>query len=319
MVREECCGEYAINGNFRRTAHERCQQDGHASVPFRRQGSCCHNCRNSTAETDQQRYDTSAGQTDLSQQFVHHESNTRHITCIFQNRQEEEQNHDDRQETEYTAHTSKHTIDNKTMYHRVDAVITQSSIHHGCDSIDACRQQVTQVCTDHIECQIENQEHYTYKNRQRQIFMCQNTVDLHTSHVFFTFLRFDNRSRTYFFNKVIAHIRQSCVSVHIMFFFHLDDAVFDQFQFVLIQIQFFRDIRIAFDQFCSCKTHRDTCFFRMVFDLMAYGMDASVNGACRTEVIYLRIFSVLCRFHSHLHQFIDTFIFHRTDGNHRNA
>ena len=201
------------------------------------------------------------------------------------------------------------------MYYRIDAIVRQSCVYHCCDCIDTCRQHITEECTDDIECQIENQEHHTNEDGDGKEFVSQYAVDTHTSHMFLTFLRLDNCFATYRFNKVITHIRQSCVSVHIMFFFHLDDTVFQQFQFVLVQFQFFCDGRIFFDQFCCRKTDGDTCFFRMVFNLVAHRVDTSVNRTGRTEVIYFGIFFLLCHTNCDLHQFIDTLIFHRTDGN----
>lgn len=109
MIREKGRAEHGVYGNFGRTAHVGSQKNGHLSVPVGRQGPGCHNGRNRAAEAHQHGDKGPAGQADFPQELIHHKSHPGHIAGVFQHRQEEEQNHNQRQEAEDASHTGKNT------------------------------------------------------------------------------------------------------------------------------------------------------------------------------------------------------------------
>ena len=81
---EKGSSEERIDLHLRRAAHKRCQKHGQLTITLRRKRSCRHNCRYRAAESDDHRDEASSGQTDLTEQLVHHKRNARHIAAVLQ-------------------------------------------------------------------------------------------------------------------------------------------------------------------------------------------------------------------------------------------
>ena len=110
MLGEKCRSEKSINRQLRRTAHERNHHDGHFTVTLRGQCPAGHDTRYRTAKSNEHWHNASSGQTNLSQQLIHHKGDTGHVSGILQQRQEEEQRDNDGQEAQHTAHTVKDAV-----------------------------------------------------------------------------------------------------------------------------------------------------------------------------------------------------------------
>ena len=126
----------------------------------------CHNGRHGAAEADEHGDDAAAGQADLTQRLVHHKCDARHVAGIFQNGEEEKQRHDDRQEHQHAAHARKNAVDDQAVYHRVDPVSGQGMVDQAGKGVNAdLHSQSDSRCADHIEGEVENQQHDSKKRR----------------------------------------------------------------------------------------------------------------------------------------------------------
>ena len=84
-----------------------------------------------------------------------------------------------------------------------------------------------------------------------------------------------------FFNKIKAHVRKRCLTVQAPIFFHDMYQLTKDLFFPFRQSQTFFDERIFLHDLCSCKTHRESCFFCIGFDQMNGCMDTSVKRTYR--------------------------------------
>ena len=121
-------------------------------------------------------------------------------------------------------------------------------------TVDPNTEQITEPLSDQSEGQPEDEQHDPEKHRDRQIFVRQHAVDLHTALMFSALLTLCYRFRAYFFNKSIAHIRKCRIPVHMMVCLHLLDAVLHHVQLVLTEFQTFYDIGIVLYDLDCCKT-----------------------------------------------------------------
>ena len=131
-------------------------------------------------------------------------------------------------------------------------------------------------------------------------------------------LRLNHRCGTDLLDEIIPHVCQSSISIHAMLLLHLDDAVFNQLQFILVKAQLFGNRGISFDQLCCGKADRNARLFRMVLNLMADRMDTAMHRAGRAKIINLRILPVPCNMKCRLQQLLNPFIFNRTDWHNGN-
>ena len=204
------------------------------------------------------------------------------------------------------------------MYHRVNAISRQRLIHHCRYPINACRQKVTQKCPEYVKGQIKHQKHHNNENRNRKVFIRQHTVDFYTPQMLLALLRLNHRCGTDLLDEIIPHVCQSGISIHAMLLLHLDDAVLNQLQFILVKAQLFGNRGISLNQLCCGKADRNTCLFRMILNLMANRMDTTMHRARGAKIINLRILPVPCNMERRLQQLLNSFIFNRTDGNNGN-
>ena len=62
-----------------------------------------------------------AGKPDFPQQFVHDKSHTRHIPAVFQKREEEKQENNDRKKGEYAPYAGANAVNDQRMHPFTDA------------------------------------------------------------------------------------------------------------------------------------------------------------------------------------------------------
>ena len=181
-----------------------------------------------------------------------------------------------------------------------------------CQRINSHFQQALQTGPDHIKRQIKYCQHDQYKARNRSILTCKDLVHPFTAKSFFTLNRFYYRALTNPLDKVKTHICNRCAAVQPPFFFHLQDQVLQCFLFILVQSQAFQDQWISFNQFCSCKPHRNICLPGMVFYNMADSMNTAMH--CTTKLIFItkilssRLFLVSCNMDGMSYQFLHSLV-----------
>ena len=143
--------------------------------------------------------------------------------------------------------------------------------------------------------------------------------------MFPAFCRFYHSFFTELFNKIKAHVRKRCLTVQAPIFFHDMYQLTKDLFFPFRQSQTFFDERIFLHDLCSCKTHRESCFFCIGFDQMNGCMDTSVKCAyrilrwliVRTEINSSRCFSISCNMNRMIDQLIDSLILYCWDWNNR--
>ena len=110
MALKECIDKQHIHRQPCRTGHERYHQ--HRQQPVLRILDIfgCHDSRHVAAETHQHRDETAAVQAYLVHDRIHDEGFTGHVSRVFHQADEEEQDDDIRQESEDGAYTLQHTV-----------------------------------------------------------------------------------------------------------------------------------------------------------------------------------------------------------------
>ncbi len=149
--------------------------------------------------------------------------------------------------------------------------------------------------------------------------MGKDAVNLKTPDVFLALLTFDDCLGTDPFNKRIAHIRQSGVTIHLTVLFHLHNTVFHQIQFIIGKFQSLYDVLVTLYNLGCRKPGRHTDSLRMILHLMADRMNTAVHRALLTKVRHLGINSFGRNLLDSGNQIFNALIFHRTDGNHRDT
>ena len=98
---------------------------------------------------------------------------------------------------------------------------------------------------------------------------------------------------------------------------HLLDAVFDEFQLILVQHEAFLDIPVVLNELGGGKAHRQARGLRMVLDLVDHRVDAAVHRAGGAEVVHQGQGFAAGRGHGDADQLLYALIFYGGDGNHR--
>ena len=113
LPREKRRCKECIDRKFCWTTHKRSQHNRHFTITLWRKCPARHNSRYCTSKSDQHRYNTSSGKTNLSQKFIHNKRNPCHISTVLQHRKEKEQCNNDRQETQHASNPLKDSIYNQ--------------------------------------------------------------------------------------------------------------------------------------------------------------------------------------------------------------
>ena len=97
-LREEGPDDQHVNGQPRPATHERQHQDGHQAIPAVFQSPRGHDRRHRAAEAHQHGDEALSMQADLVHEPIHDERRPGHVAAVFQKRDGEKQQQDDRQE-----------------------------------------------------------------------------------------------------------------------------------------------------------------------------------------------------------------------------
>ena len=318
-MREKCGGEERVNGNFGRAAHKGRKQNGHRPVALGRERPCGHDGGHRAAEANEHRHDGLAGKADLPEQLIHHERHAGHIAGVFENGQEEEQCHNDGQKAQNRAHALKNAVDQKAMYHRVQAVVCERSVHRRCKRVNAHGEHVAQKAADDVERQIEDEQHDAEEDRDGGKFAGENLVHLHAAQMLLAFARLDHGLRNQLFDEAVAHVGQRRVAVKSPLDLHLHNGVLDELELVLVELQAVGEQRIALDQARRGKARTHARHLRVVFNLVAHGMDAAVHRARRAEIIHRGQHTLLRHAHDLADELADAVARSRADRHHRDA
>ena len=170
-----------------------------------------------------------------------------------------------------------------------------------------------------MKCQIENQQHHADKNRDRGIFSGQNFVGTDRTQTLLALMRLDDAGFDKRFNERIAHIRDGCVAVKAAFEFHLDDGMLDQFLFVLVKVQLIQNSLVAVNDPRRREADGKPRALRVIFNLVADGVNAAVDRAGRAEIDDGGQAFVLRRVHGRLDQCLHAVAGGCTDWNDRHA
>ena len=100
---------------FCTTGNKGCGHNGHLTVSIVLDGSGSHDTRNAASGTDQHRDKGFSGKTKFTEDTVHDECDTGHVSTAFQECQEDKQNQDLRYETKHSTKTSYDTIHDQSM------------------------------------------------------------------------------------------------------------------------------------------------------------------------------------------------------------
>ena len=239
MFWEEGTCEKCIDRQFCGTAHERSQKNCHLAVTLRWECSTRHDTGNRASESDKHWDNASTGQTDFTEQFVHHESDARHVSAVFKHREEEEQRDDNRQEAQHTADTVEETVNHERLEDITDVPGNQEILNEVGQRRDACIEERREESTDDPKCQVEDEPHDADKAGDCSIFSGQDAVNLYASQMFFTFFRSNNRGIADFSNEIEAHVGDRSGTVKTALFLHLAENVLKCLLLVLIEVQTF--------------------------------------------------------------------------------
>ena len=108
---EQCAGDHS-DKRYLCTAGDKCRGHyGHTAVAFVFDGTRCHDTRDTAARADKHRDEGFTGKTELAEDTVEHERDTRHVTAGFQECEEDEQNEHLRDKPEHRADTGDDTVE----------------------------------------------------------------------------------------------------------------------------------------------------------------------------------------------------------------
>ena len=319
IIGEESRREHGVNGNFCRTAHKGRQQDRHAAVAGGRQGARCHDSGDGAAKTDEHGHKAASRQTDLSQELIHNEGHAGHIAGVLQYGKEEEHDHDDRQKADHAAHAGENSVDDQTMYHRVQPIGGQAPVHPDGKAVDGHGKHVLQERAHHIEGQPKDQEHDTHKDRDGGIFVGQHPVDADGAEMLAALSAFDHGLVAQLFDVFIAHGGDGGVAVQAALLLHLNDAVLQQLQLVLVDGKALDYILVALDHLGRRKAPGHASVLGVVLDLVGHGVDAAVDRSVVAEVDALGPPFLFGGKDGTFDQLVDALILCRRDGNHRDS
>ena len=258
VSREKRRREDRIYRYFCRTAHIRGQHYRHLAVAVGRDCAGRHYRRDGASEADKHGNEAAPGETDFSQRSVHNKGDSRHISRIFENGQEEEQCHYYRQERENAANAREDSVDDKAMYNGVDSIGGQPRIDESGEFIYSEAQPIGERGADNIESQPKYEAHNADEHRNGGIFAGQDAVELHAAAVLLALAAFDDRALDYFFYEFVAHFGERGVSVEPGIVLHLDYAVVKQIALVAVEFELVRHIVAALNELCCAEAARQT-------------------------------------------------------------
>ena len=101
--------------------------------------------------------------------------------------------------------------------------------------------------------------------------------------VFLALAAFHDRFRAKALDIIISHRGNGSIAVESTLRLHFDDAVLQQLQLVLVDIQAFDNVLVALDHLCRGKAARHARISSVVFNLVGDGMDANMAALIKLQ------------------------------------
>ena len=236
---------------FRSAWHKSGRHDRHLAVTviFNRPG--CHNPRHPASGADQHRNEGFAGQSELPENTVHDERDTRHISASLQESQEQEQHEHLRNKSQDCSHAAYNAVQNQPL----QPVCAVQAHQH---ALDGRRDNLPE---QHVVGPVSNDGsnsgngHVIYdKHNQRENRQCQDTV----GHDPVDLIRYGHLAFSCFFitlsndrcNKIVTLIGNDTFRIVVHLFFQPGDDIFH----VRRRFQLVADLVVALKQFDGEET-----------------------------------------------------------------
>ena len=179
-VVKECTCDHCNDRELRTTRNKCCSHDCHFTVTVVLDCTGSHNSRNTTSGTDQHWNKGFSGKTEFTEDSVHDECNTSHVTAGLKECKEQEQNQHLRYETKYSANTGNNTVKDQSLQ-------PCSAIYSFQSRLNCRRNNLTEeyiicpICYNSSNSgyrHIINNPHYNCEDRKRQPSVGYDSVDL---------------------------------------------------------------------------------------------------------------------------------------------
>ena len=171
---EECRHEEKIDGKTGAAAHERNHQHCQSAVPPVLNLLCRHYRRHIAAEAYEHRDERTAVKADEVHYLVHEKGGPGHVSGVFQQGQEEEENHDVGQECEHGADS----LDDSVRQHAREPSGAQQTAAPGAEGIDPRLDPPLGIGSEG-ECALEYGQKYQYHQREAEPPAGQDGIYLH--------------------------------------------------------------------------------------------------------------------------------------------
>ena len=185
---EQSTCDQADDGHLGTAGNEAGGHDRHTAVTLVLDGTGSHNTGNAAAGTNQNGDEALAGQAELAEDTVHDESNTGHVTNVFQDGKQEEQNQHLGNEAQNRADTGDDAVHDQAVQPASNANALQETAQ--CIGNDLAEQNIvgpvscegsdgdTAICNGSTHGQRVHEEHDQGKDWQSEDTVGNNLVDL---------------------------------------------------------------------------------------------------------------------------------------------
>ena len=249
VTAHNCAGKQSNNRQLSTTGDKGCSHDSQTAVGFIFNSTGSHNTRYAAACGNQQRNEALAAHTELTEETVHNEGYTRHITAVLQKAQQQEDNSHLRSKANRCANAADNTVNNK----RYQPILTFGSLHvllHPRLNPFAEQCIISKVSYNSaygFYSNVVNQEHDNRENRQSQETVRYNAVDFIRNSK--AGVAFDNCIAHQLANVVITLIGNNAFGIIIQCFLAGCNDFFNLSLLALAQAQSISNFLITFKQF----------------------------------------------------------------------
>ena len=313
LVRKERRRERRIDGQLGRAGHEGREQYRHPAVTLAGERAGGHDGGHRAAEADQHRHERPARQPDLAQQLIHHERHARHVAAVLQYRQEEEQRHDRGQEGQHRAHAHAHAVDEQRVHRLVDADARKRFVEQPRHPVNAHRQKIRKRPADHIEGQVEHQQHHREEDGNAQIFVRQYIVDADGALHFLGVAVLPDRIFAGVRDECIAHVRQRRLAIRAEVMLHLGDDLLDDALFTVAEVELGQRNGVALHHLGGGVARGQAGLLQLFLDDVRDGVHRAVYLAL-AQIQSPRALLLVRHLDGALHELVAALVFCRRDG-----
>ena len=247
-------GKQSNNRQLSTTGNKSCSHDSQTAVGFVFNSTGSHNTRYAATCGNQQRNEALAAHPELTEETIHNEGYTRHITAVLQKAQQQENNRHLRSKANRCANAADNTVNNK----RYQPILTFGSLHvllHPRLNPFAKQCIIRKIGynrTDSFYSDIVNKEHDNCENRQSQETVRYNAVDFIGNSQ--TGMAFDNCIAHQLANVVITLVGNNAFGIIIQRFLAGCNDFFNLSLLALAQAQSISNFLITLKQFYQQPT-----------------------------------------------------------------